>query len=36
MVRTKEVKAFNAKVEAFSGDDSGKFFAALTKVEKPI
>lgn len=33
--RTKEVKAFNAKVEAFSGDDSGKFFAALTKVEKP-
>lgn len=32
---TKEVKAFNAKVEAFSGDDSGKFFAALTKVEKP-
>lgn len=33
--RTKEVKATNAKVEAFSGDDSGKFLAALTKVEKP-
>lgn len=33
--RTKEVKALNAKDEAFNGDDSGKFFAALTKVEKP-
>ena len=33
--RTKEVKAFNAKAEAFNGDDSGKFLAALTKVEKP-
>lgn len=33
--RTKVVKASNAKVEAFNGDDSGKFLAALTKVEKP-
>lgn len=33
--RTKEVNATEAKAEAFSGDDSGKFLAALTKVEKP-
>lgn len=33
--RTKVVKASNAKDEAFNGDDSGKFLAALTKVEKP-
>lgn len=33
--RTKVVKASNAEVEAFDGDDSGEFLTALTKVEKP-
>lgn len=33
--KTKEVKASSARVDAFTGDDSGKFLAALTKVEKP-
>jgi len=32
---TKEVKAAFAKTEAFKYDDSGKFVASLTKVEKP-
>ena len=33
--RTKVVEASDATVEAFNGDDSGNFLAALTKVEKP-
>ncbi len=32
---TKEVKAAYAKSEVFMNDDSGKFVASLTKVEKP-
>lgn len=33
--KTKEVKAYSAKTDAFEGDDSGKFIATLSKVEKP-
>lgn len=33
--RTKDIKASSAQVEAFKNDDSGKFIATLTKVEKP-
>ena len=33
--KTKEVEASSAKTDAFKGDDSGKFFATLSKVEKP-
>lgn len=32
---TKEVNASYAKISSFSGDDSGRFLAELTKVEKP-
>lgn len=32
---TKDIKAASAKSLAFKNDDSGKFFVALTKVEKP-
>ncbi len=31
----KEVEANSAKTDAFKGDDSGKFIATLSKVEKP-
>lgn len=33
--KTKEVEAYSAKTDAFKGDDSGRFFASLSKVEKP-
>lgn len=32
---TKDVKAESARKDAFKDDDSGKFFATLTQVEKP-
>ena len=32
---TKQVGATTARIDAFKGDDSGKFVATLTKVEKP-
>ncbi len=33
--KTKDIKAAYAQSDAFKNDDSGKFVAALTKVEKP-